>query len=90
MKNRLYIRIAEGNRSYRADASFTSSHEPLSKPIWKNGHQTKEFLPTLHFAVDLNIPNEAFTSAGAVVGELNLELDKNLGISAEVSELENI
>lgn len=89
MKKRLYLRVAENSRSYIADASFKPNQAPLYRNVWKHGGNQRSYLPTVHFAINVDIPNEAFAEAGQLVADINLKLGEQLGISADVAELED-
>ena len=87
MKVRAYIRVAKNGYKVKVDASAKEDSQPL---FLLSGYKQKTFLPTVKFAVDLNIPDELFSNAAKVIGEINLALE-NVKIAAEVavpSELE--
>ena len=88
MKKKLYIRIGESSRGYIADANFKPNQAPLYKNVYKGYGNQREYVPTVHFALDVDIPNDAFKEAGEVVGEINLKLGEKLKIAADVAELE--
>jgi len=79
MKIKTYLRIAKTSRGYRANASTEPDHSPL----FISGYRSKKFLPTVHFALLLDIPDNAFDKATEVVAELNIPEEK-LEINAEV------
>lgn len=80
MKARAYVRIAKGvgggRRGYKFAVSSGPNHEPLT-----NSH--KAALPTVAFALDLDIPDELFKQAEKVVAEINITA-KQAKIAAEV------
>ena len=69
-KVRAYIRVAKNGYRYSVDASAKANNNPLHKG---GGYSQKEYLPTIAFAVDLNIPDELFSKATKVIGEFNLQ-----------------
>lgn len=67
MKVRTYIRVAKkapGSRSphYMLKANVTPSTEPL--------YSGPEPLPTVSFAIDLDLPDEMFKTAERVIAEI--------------------
>lgn len=78
MKARAYLRVAKGGgrKGYKIAVGASSSEEPLV-----DGH--KYALPTVAFAVDLNIPDELFRQAEKVIAEINVTA-RQAKIAAEV------
>ncbi len=77
-KIRTYIRVAKTNRGYKVTANNKANYEPL----YQSGYgSSKDFYPTVAFAVDF--PEELFTQASQVIGEINIAL-KNANVAAEV------
>ena len=59
-KIRTYIRVAKTNRGYKVAANNKANHEPLYQPGYGS---SKDFYPTVAFAVDFNVPDELFNQA---------------------------
>ena len=79
-KIRAYIRIAKNGWKYKIDAGAKDNSAPLHLTGYRN---EKTFLPTVAFAVDLNIPDELFSKASRVIGEINIAL-KDAVIASDV------
>lgn len=78
MKARLFLRVAKrphwhGNSNYKVDASAARKDAPLTV-----GDKT---LRTLHFAVDIEIPDEAFAEPAMPV--IGVRLDETGGFALE-------
>lgn len=75
MKIRTYIRVAKqkGIGRVKVDAGTKDNPQPLYKPGYRG---EKEYLPTVRFAVDFDIPEELFSQASKVIGEINIALEK--------------
>lgn len=89
MKIRTYIRVAKqksGRSGIKVDASTKDIPQPLFRPLYRG---EKEYLPTVRFAVDFEIPDELFSQASKVVGEINIALDK-AKIAAELPSVEGL
>ena len=74
MKTKVYLRVASSNG--KGKVAVRASSKPDYSPIegvkmWKKSHGT--FYPTVAFAIELDIPDEAFKKAEQVVARLNLE-----------------
>ena len=82
MKIRMYVRVAKQTRrnSIKIDASAKDNPQPLYRPMYRN---EKEYLPTVRFALDLEVPDELFSQASKVIGEINIALE-NAKIAAEL------
>lgn len=80
MKTRIYLRIAKtGNRKgFKVSASSMPNNEPLNS----GGYHTVWF-PTVHFALDLETPDELFNQAETVIAALNVNM-KEAQISTEL------
>jgi hypothetical protein len=78
MKTTVYLRVAKGPRGAKFAASTKPNQRPLTSGGWNETH-----LPTVAFALRLNIPDEAFDEAGRVVAEIDVPPDQ-LSIAAEV------
>lgn len=80
-KIRIYLRIAKKRTpGYKISASSKVNHEPLYNVGY--GGQ-KDFLPTVAFAVDFEVPDELFNKAASVIGEINIQM-KNAEVAHEV------
>lgn len=68
-KVRAHLRIARTQKGNKIEASAKPNYEPLSTAVYGGG---KDFLPTIFFAVDFEIPEILFTQAENVVALVNL------------------
>lgn len=85
MKTTAYIRVGKdsnrnGRRPYKVEASNKKDHKPIKDTRGR-------LLPTIFFAVELDIPDNAFNGAARVIAKLNVPEEK-LEIAAEVLEIE--
>lgn len=71
MKVRAYMRVSKNGYKVKVDASTKMNVDPLFKI---SSYQQKEFLPTVGFAVDFDIPDELFSKASVVIAEVNVGL----------------
>ena len=82
MKQRIYLRVAKHpNGKAKVTAGVRPSNEPLSITA---GH-----LPTVAFAINVEIPDEAFRQAERVIAELKISeeaIDIASGTTLEVVE----
>jgi len=78
---KLFLRIGENERSYKVAATVKPSNAPLTSA---SGY----LLPTVAFAVMLEIPDKAFKQAEQVIAEIRIP-EKDLEICAEVTEVES-
>lgn len=77
MKITTYIRVAQGGKKgFRVDASNTPNPQPLK--IAGGYNRPDEFLPTVSFAVNFDIPEELFNQAETIIGEINIGLKQAL------------
>lgn len=86
MKARIYIRVAKSNRGYKVAASVKPNNEPLYTLGYRG---EKDFLPTVAYGVDFNIPDELFSKAAKVIGEINITTE-NSQIAATVPILNKL
>jgi hypothetical protein len=86
MKTRIYLRVAKSSRGYKVMATTKPNNEPLYNQGYRGG---KDFLPTVAFGVDFVIPDELFSKAVKVVGEINIALE-NASIAADVPIIGNV
>ena len=82
MKVRAYVRVGKNSASarkpYRVDASASANHLPLVA-------STGQTLPTIAFAIDLDIPDEMFNKAEQVIAEIVIP-EEAVEIAAEVKQ----
>lgn len=86
MKPRIYLRVAKSNRGYKVAASTKSNNEPLYTLGYRG---EKNFLPTVAYGVDFVIPDEMFSRAVKVIGELNIAAEK-ITIAANIPKLDSL
>ncbi len=79
MKTRIYLRVAKNGNKQKVEASIRPTDQPLHKPAYRG---EKEFLPTVGFAVDFDIPDVLFSKASIVVAEINLSTKEAKVLSA--------
>jgi len=77
MKIKTYLRVAKTSRGYKVSAQTKPNHAPLYTDSY-----SKKYLPTVHFAINLDIPNEAFDKASKAIAEINVP-EEHLEINAE-------
>lgn len=70
MKVKVHLRVAKGPRGPKVEASAKPNYSPIYQD--KRGYGNREALPTVAFAVTLDIPDSAFKKAEEVVAEINL------------------
>ncbi len=75
------MRVAKmkGNR-YKVEASEKAKNTPLARIL---GYNKKEFLPTVSFAVDFDIPEESFNRASKVISEVVIRAE-DVGFATEI------
>lgn len=84
MKVRTYIRV--GKRSTGRNAfAIDASHKPSSAPLALGSGHRRKILPTVAFAIDLDIPDAAFKQAEQVIAEIKIPADQ-IEIAAEVTQ----
>lgn len=69
-KVRAYIRVAKKGYKYTLSASTKSTEDPIFKPAQYG--RGKEALPTVGFAIDLEIPDQLFSKASVLVATINI------------------
>lgn len=82
MKTTLYLRVAKTRKGTKVSASSKPSVEPLHLMRGFN-NSSKEFVPTVAFAVVVDIPDSLFSKAAQVVATLNIT-EKNSIIAAQI------
>jgi len=85
MKTKIYLKVAEGAKKLKVYASLNPSQIPLSSQSYRD----VKYLPTVFFAINVDIPDEAFELGKSAIKEINLELKKNMGICADVEEIKS-
>ena len=70
---KIYIQLARTERGHKVRASMKPNHDVLSNE--QSGAYYKPF-PTISFAIDLNIPPDAFRQAERVIETLHLFPDQ--------------
>lgn len=69
MKAKVYLRVARHAhgraRRYKVEASPRPSHEPVRD-------SKQQALPTVAFAIELDLPDHLFDRAQAVIAEINI------------------
>lgn len=75
------MRIAKNGYKQKVSASTKSSSEPLK--IAGSYNNPDQWLPTVGFAVDFNIPDELFSQAQQVIAEIDVT-QKGAKVLAEI------
>lgn len=70
-KVKTYLRIAANKRGYTVSATTRPNYDP----IVTSGYDGRT-LPTVAFAIELNIPDELFAQAEKVVASIDVSGDK--------------
>lgn len=80
MKVKTYLRVAKTKRG----AKVVAGSKPNQKPLVRDaGYRTEEVLPTIAFAVILDIPDEEFARAEQVLAEIGVQPEQTT-VAAEV------
>ena len=80
MKQKIYIKIGKGSKATpQISVTKTPSYAPMEE--YDNG--SKRFIPTVSFAVNLDIPDHLFKSAEKEVATINVT-KKNAVVCVEV------
>lgn len=72
---KIYLRIAKNTSrkgGFIVDASTKVDNTPLYRMV---GYQTKEYLPTVSFAIEMGLEDGLFKKAEQVVAKLNLKAE---------------
>ena len=77
---KIYIQVAEGTRSMKVRASTSQPVSPLNSSGYSNAA-----LPTITFAIEVNIAPELFEEAIATVAEFELRPDNITTNSPQVN-----
>lgn len=84
MKVRAYIRVAKGGPGNKYKLSATT--KPDNTPLYKLGYgrsARRDFLPTVSFAVDFDLPEDAFNRAAKVISEVVVR-SEDVGFATEI------
>jgi hypothetical protein len=71
MKTKVYLRIAKGSKGSRVSASPKPCYEPIRNAKSYTSDSDKA-LPTVAFALELDIPDDLFKQAEQVAAQINL------------------
>jgi len=82
MKAKVYLRVARGPRGPKVAATITPNYAPLM--VGSPGYNERA-LPTVAFAIALDIPEEVLAHAEQVIAELEVPAERAL-IAAVVEE----
>jgi hypothetical protein len=82
MKVKTHLRVAKTKRGARVVASSKPSQKPI---IVDKGYASERVLPTVAFAVVLDVPDEAFKAAEAVLAEIEIPFERTR-VAAEVED----
>lgn len=82
MRTRVYLRVA---RDKRGKARVVATAKPSAMPLVSGTPGAA--LPTVAFAIDLNVPDVMFNQASRVVAELTVT-ETSADIAAEVKEVQ--
>jgi hypothetical protein len=80
VKQKVHLRVA---KDARGKGHVMATARPSSTPIYNNRNQP---LPTVAFAVVLNVPDELFDQAQKVIAEIDVSGDQ-VQIAAEVKAI---
>lgn len=70
---KIYLRIAK-NTSRKGGILVDASNKPDNTPLARLvGYKNKEYLPTVSFAIEMNLEDGLFKKAEQVVAKLNLK-----------------
>ena len=67
MKVRAYIRVAKTKRKFKVAAS----ERPTAEPLEDRSCNPISYHPTIYFALDISLPDDAFDYAEKLVGEVD-------------------
>lgn len=82
MKTTIYLRVAKTKKGAKCSASSKPNNEPLQLTKgWNNS--SKEFVPTVAFAVTVDIPDSLFNKASQVIASLSVT-EKNSIVAAQI------
>lgn len=83
MKVIAYMKVGktQGKKGYMVHASATSNTAPFVK---KGYNKTDEVLPTVYFALELNLDDAMFKNAETVVAAINVGM-KQMKVTGEIT-----
>ena len=82
MKYPIYLRVAKktgSRKGYKVSASTVPDNQPLDN----DNSYSREWFPTVMFAVNVDLPDELFEQASRVIAELNVGM-KAAVVSTEI------
>ena len=90
MKERIYVRVARrpnwsmhrGSR-YKIDAGPT--HNP--RPLMVGSERSRKLLKTIHFAIDIEIPDKIFDDPAMPVVKMTLESGKGYAVEPNIAQV---
>ncbi len=69
---RIYLRIGKTEKGHRVEADT----KPSTRPLYTKTYSGEKYYPTISFAIDVNLPLDAFSQAERVVAHLNITPDQ--------------
>lgn len=84
-KIRVYLRIGDTPRKYKVSANTSPNHEP----IWTTSYGSagnRLYHPTVAFALDIVLPDDAFAKAKQSLGEVVIP-DDALDVAIDVPKM---
>lgn len=85
MKVRAYLRVAKTGRGSRSPYKIHASSKPDHRPLSSGYGRSETVLPTVAFAIDVDIPDKLFKQAEQVIAEITIPEDQAV-IAAEVAQ----
>ncbi|MCG3218559.1 MAG: hypothetical protein KAR35_06120 [Candidatus Heimdallarchaeota archaeon] len=81
VKKKIFMRMAKSLKT--GEYRTVVDSEINQSPIWSSTDPfTRQYLPTAHFAVELNIPDEKFKIESEVVKKMNFKLKNDRLVEA--------
>lgn len=65
---RIYLRIGKTTGGFRVEADT----RPNTKPLSSRNYTGEKYYPTISFAIEVNLPIDAFSQAERVIAHLNV------------------
>lgn len=75
MKAKVYLRVAKHPHGRNASFKVHASTKADARPLTAGSGFSERALPTIAFAVVVNIPDEAFKAAEQVLAEIDVPAD---------------
>lgn len=74
VNQKIFVRLGKTEKgAFKADANIKQN----ISPIWSNTNvRTKKALPTVHFAIEVDIPDAKFDMEKVAVAKINFELEE--------------